>query len=200
MKTRFLIAGSMLLILSACAAGEDGESGGGIRGLIDKVTDKVIEKKEVFEDQDRNGSCWKDKNCKEGLTCKNATKETPGTCQMICSVHSDCGNNYLCRDGECQRDCAEKGEKCSDRRVCCFFDEDGDKETDTSCVFVEEEKANRCLIGEADEEAEEIEEIEDDEEEEDEEAEEIEDDGEEVDEEIEEIEEIEDDGEEDEEE
>lgn len=98
--------------------------------------------------QDRNGPCYRESDCLEGFTCEGATKEAPGTCQVVCQRDSDCGNNALCRSGKCQKDCAEVGEKCSERRVCCFFDENGDRETDSNCL-PDETGDIRCIIGAA---------------------------------------------------
>ena|SRR3989344_1759569 len=98
--------------------------------------------------QDRNGQCYRTSDCLTGFTCEGATKEAPGTCQVVCQRDSDCGNNALCRSGQCQKDCAELGEKCSERRVCCFFDETGDAETDSHCL-PDETGDVRCIISAA---------------------------------------------------
>ena len=84
--------------------------------------------------QDRNGPCSEDDDCMETLTCVITEGEEAGTCQFICKEDADCGNNALCRNGGCQKDCAEKDEKCSENRVCCFFDADGDRKNDASCT------------------------------------------------------------------
>ena len=96
--------------------------------------------------QDRNGPCARDRDCLPGLTCEGATRQATGTCQALCTRDSDCGNGALCRSGQCKKDCAEVGEKCSDHRVCCFFDENGDKETDSRCVRGASGD-ERCTVG-----------------------------------------------------
>ena len=98
--------------------------------------------------QDRNGPCYRGSDCLAGFTCEGASKEVPGTCQVVCQQDSDCGNNALCKEGKCQKDCAEVGEKCSDRRVCCFFDENGDRETDSRCL-PDATGDVRCIVGAA---------------------------------------------------
>jgi len=80
-----------------------------------------------------------------GLLCKGGTDDTAGTCQLVCSEDADCGNGFLCRDGKCQKDCAEVGEKCSVRRVCCFFDQDSDRVNDAVCK-ADQGADGRCAV------------------------------------------------------
>jgi len=103
-------------------------------------------KKVVYENQDRNQPCRRNKDCLDNLKCEGASRGVLGICTFVCTDDASCGNGYLCRSGACQRDCAEVGEKCSARRVCCFFDEDGDKNTDAECRTSEEEDELRCRI------------------------------------------------------
>jgi hypothetical protein len=98
-----------------------------------------------YENQDRNAPCFKDGDCLSGLSCEGATKDEPGRCTFVCKADKDCGNGYLCRAGSCQKDCSGPGEKCSDRRVCCFFDADGDKASDAVCA-PDETGEIRCLV------------------------------------------------------
>lgn len=126
MNKRIFLWVSLSLIVTACSGGT--ESYG-----IDWFFSGEDSDQPVYENHDRNESCWEDADCMEGLTCKDAEGETAGTCQTVCSSDADCGNGFLCRSGQCQKDCAEMGEKCSVRRVCCFFDENGDRTSDAEC-------------------------------------------------------------------
>ena len=140
MHNRLLLAGSVLLLLAACGGSEEGDSSGG-SGWFEKKAPRI-----VYEDQDRNGPCWDNKSCLDGLRCKDATKETPGVCTFDCESDSDCGNGYLCRSSACQKDCAEVGEKCSPRRECCFYDANGNNNNDARCKEAPEGGDVRCRI------------------------------------------------------
>ena len=119
----------LVLALVACApGGGGGNGGGGIFGGGESASS------EPLPPQDRNGPCSEDDDCMETLTCVIAPEAKTGTCQFVCKEDADCGNNALCRDGGCQKDCAEKDEKCSENRICCFFDADGDRKNDASCT------------------------------------------------------------------
>lgn len=111
--------------------------------------------KPVFTEQDRNGQCWTTEDCLEGLHCENATKDVPGTCTFVCQSDSDCGNGFLCRMGACQADCAGLNEKCSDRRICCFYDDNGDGRSDSDCLPDESGGDVRCRLTLTEEEEEE---------------------------------------------
>lgn len=95
--------------------------------------------------QDRNGPCYADKHCLPGFTCTGATRDSLGTCQQLCTENRDCGEGALCKAGTCQKDCAELNEKCSERRVCCFSDKNGDGTSDLSCSK-DEAGDLRCLF------------------------------------------------------
>ncbi|MBT4020930.1 hypothetical protein HOF17_00955 [Candidatus Peribacteria bacterium] len=138
---------SLIIFISACSSPTSWqiESSDGPEGS-EKVEEAKKAERLVFENQERNGQCWKTKNCIDGLICKNATKDVPGVCSMECEEDADCGNNFLCRNNACQRDCAETGEKCSKTRVCCFFDTDEDRKTDVMCV--DREGDVRCQVAE----------------------------------------------------
>lgn len=126
MNKRVFLGLSLAVLATACGGDTDGA---GIAGFFSGKG----EDQPVYENQDRNGFCFKDEDCMEGFICKDAEGETPGTCQTLCKDDADCGNGFLCRSKQCQKDCAEIGEKCSARRVCCFFDENGDRTSDAEC-------------------------------------------------------------------
>lgn len=107
-----------------------------------EVAAPVIEEKKP---QDRNGPCVSTADCIEGLTCSIAPDAAAGTCQVLCSRDSDCGNEALCIEGSCQKNCSGVGEKCSDVRLCCFFDQNADRKTDSSCTDVDGDL--RCRTG-----------------------------------------------------
>ena len=124
--TLCLVAGGVLLLIFLANSDTEGGLGGSGGGSSRPV-------KQTYENQDRNGLCWKTKDCLSGLICEGATREKAGKCTFVCHRDSDCGNGYLCRDDGCQRDCAEIGEKCSPRRACCFYDNDNDDVNDAEC-------------------------------------------------------------------
>ena len=132
--TLCLIVGCGLILLFLANSSEEG----GLTGT--KST------KPVYQNQDRNGSCWKTEDCLAKLLCEGATKDTAGKCTFVCQKDADCGNGALCRAGACQKDCSELGEKCSDRRVCCFYDDDGDDVNDAECEPPKEGGDPRCLL------------------------------------------------------
>jgi hypothetical protein len=134
----------LTFLLTACAAAPP--QGGGTVGAPQAPEESVggvpeggagqepaVVVREDYENQDRNQPCWENADCLSGLRCKDVLETTPGTCQLECEEDADCGNGFLCRNGNCQRDCAGVGEKCSDRRVCCFEDRNGDGKTDAAC-------------------------------------------------------------------
>lgn len=98
--------------------------------------------------QDRNGPCLEDKDCLPGFTCEGEAKENPGTCQKVCAQDLDCGAGALCREGRCSTDCAGLGEKCSERRICCFLDQNADGMSDLSCKS-DSAKDLRCQLPKA---------------------------------------------------
>ena len=135
------------LLLVSCSGGGEGEWMPAWKKVF--LEEEKLERRKartVYENQDRNGQCWDSTNCMTGFTCENATEETPGTCQNTCKSDADCGNGALCRSGECQKDCAEVGEKCSARRVCCFFDENSDRTSDVTCSGASGDE--RCTVQE----------------------------------------------------
>lgn len=127
MNRRIFFGLSLSLIVVACSG--DAEDSGLSRFFSGEDHDQP-----VYENQDRNGSCFENDDCMEGFTCEDAEGDTPGTCQIVCADDADCGNGFLCRSKQCQKDCAELSEKCSSRRVCCFYDRDGDRTSDAVCV------------------------------------------------------------------
>ncbi|HLC75756.1 MAG TPA: hypothetical protein VJB82_01380 [Candidatus Peribacterales bacterium] len=131
MKTVFIsLVGALLL--SACSTQGEGEAWS---PAWKKAFQKNAEEstRPVYTKQDRNGSCWSTDDCIAGLSCVGAADSTPGTCQNVCAADADCGNGFLCRSGSCQKDCSELNEKCSDRRLCCFFDQNSDRVNDSAC-------------------------------------------------------------------
>ena len=133
-----------LLLLSACSGGgsQDSASETVAERVSEEAAAPVVEEKKP---QDRNGPCTGTADCLEGLTCSIAPDAAEGTCQELCSRDSDCGNDALCRDGNCQKNCSGVGEKCSDVRLCCFFDQNGDRKTDSSCTDIDGDM--RCRVG-----------------------------------------------------
>ena len=126
MNKRIFLSLSLPIVVAACSG--DTESSGIGQFFSGEDSDQP-----VYENQDRNGSCFENDDCMEGFTCEGAEGDTAGTCQVVCAEDADCGNGFLCRSGDCQKDCAEIGEKCSARRVCCFFDENADRVSDAEC-------------------------------------------------------------------
>lgn len=147
MSTRLpiIFCTSFALLLVACGGDDEVDPSSVPSGNSGSPEAVVPAQKAVYENQDRNGSCWDDESCLAGLTCEGASEDVPGKCSFVCSEHSECGNGFLCRSGSCQRDCSDVGEKCSDRRVCCFHDEDGDNSNDVSCKE-DEAGSLRCLV------------------------------------------------------
>jgi|GEM_PF-2123961 hypothetical protein len=137
---------SLIIFVSACTNPTSWQLGGSGSGDGESIMEEKKAERPVFSDKGRNGQCWKTKNCIDGLICKNATKEIPGVCSMECEEDADCGNNFLCRNNACQKDCAETGEKCSNKRLCCFFDTDEDRQSDVMCV--DREGDIRCQVAE----------------------------------------------------
>ncbi len=151
MKKKHLVAGVVAaFVLVSCGdttSGGDGVDRSGIfggGGDEEKAQEeKEQEKKPPVQVQyptGINAPCESDGDCDEGYTCKSS-----GTCQIVCTEHADCGNGKHCRSGECKKDCSGVTEKCSNRRPCCFFDDDGDKQTDVSCI-PDEKGDDRCLV------------------------------------------------------
>ncbi len=138
MNKRIFLGLSLALLAIGCGNGADGSRDTGFFSGKD-------EDRPVYENQDRNGSCWETGDCMAGLTCQGAQDDVAGTCQKVCAEDADCGNGFLCRSGDCQKDCAELGEKCSERRVCCFVDQDNDRKSDSLCV-PDENEDHRCSI------------------------------------------------------
>jgi len=122
-----------LCLLGACTSSTgDSPNGSAEEGTTTNEEQAAVP--EVLPPQDRNGPCKEDADCMETLTCVILPANEGGTCQFICRQDSDCGNGALCRDGGCQKDCAGVGEKCSEARTCCFYDENGDKQNDAACT------------------------------------------------------------------
>lgn len=123
--TRFLIVAGAFVLLAACS-----------RAAVREEVRVTSEQKQAYgeEEQRRNAPCWQDGDCAEGATCEGETSDAAGSCQIACKTDADCGNGFVCRPNGCQRDCAEIGEKCSDRRPCCFFDGDGNRKSDAVCA------------------------------------------------------------------
>ena len=137
------------LLLSACSG--NGSPDAVTENDLEEVSEEVVEEAaapviEEKKPQDRNGPCAGTSDCLLGLTCSIAPGAAAGTCQELCQRDSDCGNGALCRDGGCQKDCSGIGEKCSEVRVCCFFDEDGDRKTDAACTDIDGDM--RCRVTE----------------------------------------------------
>ena len=127
-----LLLMTFVLLLAGCTAGQSpvdqDASQEESQGKLDGNELRQI----TYENQERNQPCRRDADCIEGLRCKDAGQEL-GTCQIFCRQDGDCGNGFLCRNETCQADCAGIGEKCSDRRECCYFDTDNDNLNNASC-------------------------------------------------------------------
>lgn len=142
MKRSLLLLSGAFLLLSACnAQGEEGSWSPAWKKTFEKKGSDEL----VLAPQDRNGPCQKSDDCISGLSCKGATDDATGTCQIICKDDADCGNGFLCRLESCQKDCAELNEKCSGRRVCCFFDQNNDRKNESVCAD-DGSGAMRCAV------------------------------------------------------
>ena len=152
MKNKHFMAGVAAALVIVSCGGEGGaDSGDGVdrSGLFGGGEDeeKVQEEQKVSRTPVQvqyptgiNAPCESDSDCDEGFACKSS-----GTCQIFCSEHADCGNGKHCRSGECKKDCSGLNEKCSGRRPCCFYDSDGDKKDDVSCI-PDDKGDDRCLV------------------------------------------------------